>query len=243
MRHYIMWKSWLLLLMSVAVGHAADACNINNVSGPYAFQLSGMTTISGDPQPTVGLGRIVFQPSDGFGDGTLSGTSSVTFSGLLLGNPVTGSYEVKTDCSITWQLQDDSGAYQHFSGKLSPDLIRVPFSQTDPGGLRGIMEKTPDSCTSTDLLRKYNFTVSGSTKAMLPGQTGHDVNARGALDTTRDGNFQVDSDCTVHFVLTLPSEPQPMTMRGFLVDGGKEILGFQTDPGAMVAARLTVDTK
>lgn len=29
--------------------------------------------------------------------------------------------------------------------------------------------------------------------------------------------------------------------RGFLVSGGKEILAFQTDPGAMVAARLTSD--
>jgi hypothetical protein len=34
-----------------------------------------------------------------------------------------------------------------------------------------------------------------------------------------------------------------MNMRGFLVNQGREILGFQTDPGAMVAARLTVDDK
>jgi len=35
------------------------------------------------------------------------------------------------------------------------------------------------------------------------------------------------------------AEPLLMAMRGFLVDGGKEILAFQTDPGAMVAARFT----
>jgi hypothetical protein len=34
-----------------------------------------------------------------------------------------------------------------------------------------------------------------------------------------------------------------MNMRGFLVSGGKEILAFQTDPGAMVSARLTSDGK
>jgi len=34
-----------------------------------------------------------------------------------------------------------------------------------------------------------------------------------------------------------------MTMRGFLVNGGKEILSFQTDPGAMVAARFRSDSK
>jgi hypothetical protein len=32
-----------------------------------------------------------------------------------------------------------------------------------------------------------------------------------------------------------------MSMRGFLVNGGKEILAFQTDPGATVAARFTSD--
>jgi hypothetical protein len=38
------------------------------------------------------------------------------------------------------------------------------------------------------------------------------------------------------------AEPSPiMSMRGFLVNGGKEILAFQTDPGAMVAARFTSD--
>lgn len=30
-----------------------------------------------------------------------------------------------------------------------------------------------------------------------------------------------------------------MAMRGFLVNGGMGILAFQTDPGAMVAARFT----
>jgi hypothetical protein len=37
------------------------------------------------------------------------------------------------------------------------------------------------------------------------------------------------------------AEPSPMTMSGFLVNCGKEILAFQTDPGAMVAARFTSD--
>jgi len=82
---------------------------------------------------------------------------------------VTGSYEAKSDCSVIWKLQDDSGG------------------------------------------------------------------------------FQVESDCSVRFGLTLSArygrvaEPSPMTMRGFLVNGGKEILAFQTDPGAMVSARFTSD--
>src|SRR6058998_1132403 len=121
-----------MAILLAAIGswaHGADVCNPAKLFGPYAFQLSGTTTISSAPKPTASLGRIVFD-----GQGKVSGTSSAMFEGLLLGNPVTGSYEAKTDCTLTWQLQDDSGAYQHFSGSLSGDLSRGQFQQTDPGG-------------------------------------------------------------------------------------------------------------
>ena len=131
-----MWKRWLLLLIPALVARAADFCDPSKVTGPYVFQLSGSTTISGSPQPTVGLGRIIFESS-----GKLSGTSSATFSGLLLGNPVTGTYEAKPDCSITWKLQDDSGGFQNFGGKLSSDLQRAQVSQVDTGGTSGVLQK------------------------------------------------------------------------------------------------------
>jgi hypothetical protein len=89
---------------------AADVCNPEDLPGPYLFQLTGSTDISGTPKRTASLGRIAFD-----GRGGLSGTASATFSGLLLGNPVTGSYEAKSDCSVIWNLQDDSGGFQNFS--------------------------------------------------------------------------------------------------------------------------------
>jgi hypothetical protein len=169
----------------------------------------------------------------------LSGTASAAFTGLVLGNPVTGTYEAKVDCSVSWKLQDDSGAFQHFSGTISADGTRGEFRQTDPGGApRGIMQKTPDSCSVADLQQKYKFTASGSTTPMQPGEVPHTISVEGTVDVVQNASFQVDSDCSVHFVLTLPPGSSTMTMRGFLVNGGKEILAFQTDPGAMVAARL-----
>jgi len=230
-----MWpNSLFLLLLLPGAAMAADVCNPTNLVGPYAFQLSGLTTISGTPKATASLGRITFD-----GGGTVSGTASATFSGLLLGNPVTGTYEAKQDCSVTWKLQDDSGAFQNFSGTLSTDGTRVQFRQTDPGGAQhGIMQKTSDSCSTADLQKKYKFKVSGSTTPMQPGEVPHTVSAEGTLDVAENGSFQVDSDCSVNFVLTVPSGPSPMNIRGFLVNGGKEILAFQTDPGAMVAARF-----
>jgi len=236
-----MRPNWLfvVLLLTGAAATAGNACNPTKLVGPFAFQLSGSTTISGRPKATASLGRITFD-----GRGSLSGTASATFTGLLLGNPVTGTYEAKSDCSVTWTLQDDSGAFQNFSGTLSSDGTRVLFRQTDPGGAQnGIMQKISDSCSAADLQKKYRFTVSGSTTPMQSGEVPHTVSAEGTLDVAENGSFQVDSDCSVHFVWTLPDGPSPMTMRGFLVNGGKEILAFQTDPGAMVAARFTSDTR
>jgi hypothetical protein len=238
-----MRANWLFLLVVVPdlAAQAADVCNPTDLAGPYAFQLTGSTEISGTPKPAVSLGRISFDER-----GSLSGTASVSFRGLLLGNPVTGSYEAKPDCSVTWKLQDDSGGFQNFSGTLSSDGTSVPFKQTDPGSAQhGIMKKIPGACSAADLGQKYSFTVSGSTTPMLPDQVPHAVSAKGTLDISRNGSFQVESDCSVTFGLTLPpqdgqvDQPPPMNMRGFLVNGGKEILAFQSDPGAIVSARLS----
>jgi hypothetical protein len=230
---------FLLVLFPDLAAQAADVCNPVDLVGPYAFQLTGSTDISGTPKPAVSLGRI------SFGDrGSLTGTASATFRGLLLGNPVTGTYEANSDCSVIWKLQDDSGGFQNFSGTLSADATSLLFKQTDPGGAqRGIMKKIPGACSAADLLKTYYFTVSGSTTPMLPGEVPHIVSAKGTLDTARNGGFLVDPDCSVTFGLTLGADPSPINMRGFLVNGGKEILAFQIDPGAMVAARLTSDAK
>jgi hypothetical protein len=242
---YIMRTNGLLLLVLIPglAAQAADVCNPADLLGPYAFQLTGSTDIAGTPKPTVSLGRIAFD-----GRGGLSGTASATFRGLLLGNPVTGSYEAKSDCSMMWKLQDDSGGFQNFSGTLSSGGTSVQFKQTDPGGAQGgIMRKTSDTCSAADLRTKYYFTVSGSTTPMQPGDVPHVVSAKGTLNIAENGSFRVESDCSVRFGLTVPAqdgqvvEPSLMTMRGFLVGGGQEILAFQTDPGAMVAARFTSD--
>ena len=84
---------------------------------------------------------------------------------------------------------------------------------------------------------------------MQPGDVPRVVSGKGNLDIAENGSFQVESDCSVRFGLPAPAqdgqvvERPLMTMRGFLVNAGKEILAFQTDPGAMVAARFTSDRR
>jgi hypothetical protein len=224
-----------LLLLPFAA--QAQVCDPVRFSGPYAFQIFGTTTISGDPKPATSLGRLIFD-----GHGKISGTSSTMFAGYLLGNPVTGTYELATDCTLTWKLQDDSGAFQSFSGTISPDLARGQFRQAGFGGpQRGTLTRSSDRCTAQDLKTRYTYTVNGSTTPMVDGDIGQHVAAAGTVDTTRNTSFSVDPDCTVTFDLSVIGEDQLLTtvrMRGQLVNDGREILAIETDPGAMVAARL-----
>ena len=218
----------------------ADVCDPAKLAGPYAFQLSGTTTISGTEKPATSLGNLTFD-----GHGNLSGYSSTMFSGFLLGNPVTGSYEAHTDCSLTWKLQDDSGAFQNFKGTITPDLERARFQQTDAGPQQGILMRSPGACTAQNLAARYSYTVSGSTTPMQDGDTARTVSTKGTVDVARSGTFQVNSDCTVEFDLLVLRDGRlaSMHMRGILVNGGREILAIQTDPGAMVAGRFIAASK
>ena len=228
-----MWAVFLLIALSAAPARAANVCGRDDVRGPYGFQLSGITTISGDPKPAVSLARLVFDD-----DGKINGYSSVNFDGLLLGNPVTGSYEAGSDCKLSFSLQDDSGAFQHFSGAIAPGGSKVEIRQTDPDTeVRGIMKSTMDSCQLATFKGRYNFSLSGTTS----NEGAIDADGAGHFKITRaakalgDGAFEVDADCIVRIQL---GTDDPVNLRGILVDGGKEILAIQTDPGKTVSARF-----
>ena len=245
---------WFILLAVAIQAHSASVCEPRKFGGAYGFQLSGDTTISGSPKPVATMGRLEFDS-----EGKVSGVSSVNFTGFFLGNPVTGTYEAHTDCSLTWSLQDDSGAFQHFAGTMTPDFLRIRFTQTDPGGPpSGLMVKAANDCSLEGLQKAYAYSISGSTTAMLPGDTAHKVSSSGVIEigdggniklkadgrqAATDGTVQVDSDCITQVQLSLPVGDSDTTsaanFRGVLADGGKEILAIQTDPGTTVTAKFT----
>jgi hypothetical protein len=232
----------------------ADVCNPTALVGAYGFQLSGETTISGESKPVSNIGRMVLAA-----DGGITGYSTAMFAGFLLGNPVTGSYEARWDCTISWSLQDDSGAFQHFDGVATSDGQTVHFRQADPGGAQhGIMARTPAECKASDIRKQYAFTLSGASVPMLPGAASNSVSvdAKGLIKADANANFKlalegasaaatdvaiaVDTQCIVEIELSLPTQDAatitPVKLRGVLIHEGKEILAIETDPGAMVTA-------
>ena len=227
---------------------AADACDPAKLEGAYGFQLSGHTTISGDSKPVVSVGRLVFD-----GHGVLSGYASVNFAGFFLGNPVTGTYEAHDDCIISWSLQDDSGAFQHFTGKLTPDNSAAEFHQSDPGGAQnGVLQKVAAQCSAAGLAPLYSFGIAGSTTPMNPGDVAKRISAAGSVEPDAAGNLKitvpgsdvptagtitVDADCFAQISMALPSG-DTVNLRGILVNGGKQILAMQTDAGATVTTKF-----
>ncbi len=199
------------------------------------------------------IGRLVFN-----GDGSLSGVSSVSFTGLYLGNPVTGKYEARTDCSVSWSLQDDSGNFQNFEGTMTAGARRVQFHQADRGApSQGVMVKSSDVCQEKDLRARYRFRLSGKQINVDTAQVSGEVSASGVMENNGgqlnlklspdssspwSGTLEVEDDCFVQFHLNLPVEGDrtaDMNFRGILVDGGNELLGMANDPGTAISLTLT----
>ena len=248
-RYYFLLLWWILAL---SVGHAA-VCDPKAFHGAYGLSLTGATTIGGPARPVAVVGRLVLDDS-----GNLSGISSASFTGLILGNQVTGKYEAQTDCSVTWTMQDDSGNLQHFAGTMSADGGHVAFRQTDPGGAgNGILLRTMDRCSASSLAGEFQLTVSGSTVDVNTALGSGRVWIRGVLiadgagslsfssepdESPRvAGSYKVADGCFVMLVLELPAEEHQaavMHFRAILVERGRELVGIQTDPGRVVALRL-----
>jgi len=246
---------FVVLVCVAAIGtmpSAAQTCGRADVSGAYGFQLAGTTSIGADgPQPMVAIGRLVFD-----GQGGITGVSSADLAGYFLGNPVTGSYAFKSDCSLTFALQDDSGAFQHFTGLAKPGGASIDIRQTDPDtGERGVMEKTPASCDAASLHGAFNFTLSGTASQFdteeSPGSQfslSGTMTADGAGNLTfttsagqTTGSYQLDSGCVAEMELGIleGNSAGILKLRGVLVKQGKLLLAVESDPARIASARFT----
>lgn len=217
----------LVLCLALSFGARAQVCGNFDLSGGYGFELTGVSTISGGPQPIASIGRLDFGA-----DGKVRGTSSVNFGGLFLGNPITGTYSTTpANCSIRFDLQDDSGNWQHFEGKLMPGGARAEFHQTDPGiSGRGVLGKVPDTCGAASMKGAYSVRFEGRRTITAADGAGNLSWKSG--DTVNAGTYDVGSDCFVEINFA-------GKLRGIVVDGGRTVYAVQTDPGKVATATFT----
>jgi hypothetical protein len=171
----------------------AAVCNPNDFQGTYGFLLPSETSIGTAPRPTATIGRLALD-----GSGQLSGVSSVAFTGIILGNPVTGTYEAHDDCSVVWTLQDYSGASQHFRGTMSNDRKLIRFGQSDPGGASdGIMPREAGDCSPNGFQGRYALAVSGSTVDVNTARVSGPVSTNGFVEVDSTGGLSFSRDAAV----------------------------------------------
>ena len=252
-------RRYFLLLFApffaLPMTHAA-VCDPKAFHGAYGFSLTGNTTIGGPVRPVAVVARLVLDDS-----GTLSGISSASVTGLILGNPVTGKYEAHFDCSVRWSLQDDSGNFQHFAGTMSADGGRATFRQTDPGGAEnGTLVRTMDACSDSSLAGRFNLTASGRTVDIDTATDSGSISFENLLiadgagnlffvqeadqPAPRAGSYKVRDDCFVELVVRASrSETASRHFRAILVENGREVQGIETEPGTIVALRLVAESE
>lgn len=241
----------LILLIAIPVfAGAAEYCSQADVEGAWGVQLAGSMTVSNGTAPAASVARLSFESG-----GAISGYSSVNFNGYFLGNPVIGDYQLTDDCALTWRLQDDSGGWQRFSGKLSRSG-KVDFRQIDAAAnSAGVMKRLASACGASGFRGGYSLTMTGVSTPFaggVPKPSGGvslaDADGNGNLQLLNpkgktSGSYTVDSDCFMQIELTLPaadgSDGNTVKLRGVLVDGGKEALAIQTDPKEVSAAKFT----
>lgn len=238
-------------VFTLPVTHAA-VCEPKAFHGAYGFVLTGSTTIGGTARPVAVVGRLILD-----GSGNLTGVSSASFTGLVFGNPVTGCMRLTphTDCSVTWNLQDDSGNFQHFAGTISADGSRATFRQIDPGGAEnGALLRTLDACSDSSFAGTFNVTASGRSVDVYTAADSGTIFFKGLLIADGAGNlsfaqgpddpavaagtYKQQDGCFVELVLKLPNETAPLRFRAIVVENGREVQGIETDPGTTVALRL-----
>ena len=246
------WSRLLLLSVLMGVSARAQYCEGREVSGPYGIQFSGDTAISKKRAPVAGMGRIVFA-----GDRTVNGYSTVEFDGLLLGNPVTGTYSLAHDCTLSLDLQDDSGAFQHFRGRVTDGGRLADLRHIDPGtGEQALLVRSAATCDARDLRAAYTLAVAGAhTPVDMPNAV-TSVSAKGTFRRDYRGVLSVawnpgtpqsrvvpaaanvQSDCVVEFEFDSPAGNH-WKLRGILVNHGAEILSLVTNPGEAITVRFT----
>jgi hypothetical protein len=119
------------------VVHAQSGCTDANLNGNFGFTLTGFISFGKNTSPTLmpaaSVGLITFH-----GDGTFTTTYVNTRSGAALGETDTGTYDVKSDCTVSLA---DQTVGTHYSGVIVGAGNEVLAIQTDPGDTQTIDAK------------------------------------------------------------------------------------------------------
>jgi hypothetical protein len=93
---------------------SAAGCTNRSLAGTYGYQTSGWFTPPTPPgaalAPFAETGEIVFAA-----DGTVSGSGSLAFGGLIAAHTFTGTFEISADCTGTATVTDNNNLSANYT--------------------------------------------------------------------------------------------------------------------------------
>jgi hypothetical protein len=249
-------QTWILaataaLALSAAStpAHALNGCASNLLNGSYAMQFSG----SASSARLAGLARLSFDA-----DGNVQGSSSVNANGTWQTRDVSGTFEVRDDCTVSFSLIDTNGITQNFAGVLAEQAESVLVIQTDAGAqVSGSLTRVRNFCQASDISGSFGLQYQGvlSDKAQTSlnsvGLIAIDVDGNVTSSELRTGsgafsqvasagNIVVNADCSALLTLApITGGGASVNFAGMLAADGRRVVLVQADAGAAVIGTIT----
>lgn len=241
------------------VDYAADSgrkgsCTNASLQGTYGFIARG-TTLADSPLPSALQGPFAsggVSTFDGQGHFVLTSTSS--FNGVIQPVAVNGTYQVNGDCSYTSQAENGVT----FRAVIIDDGREVLILQTTPAVvIAGTASRQPSRCDRKTLQGgTYGFVAEGAAgPPTLPAELTGPLAGVGTVVFERDSSFTLTAVRSANGVI----DPAPLALTGTysmnpdctfsmafdvgftfeaaIVNGGKEILFVETDPGTALIVK------
>jgi hypothetical protein len=117
-------------------------CKPRMLKGNYIYANDGYIVSESERVPFAQAGHDLFQ-----GDGTFTGSATVSTNGEITRIVYSGTYTLEPDCSGTATLTDNLGGTAHFDFFVTKNGTELAYVQTDAGYVTSTFEK-PVTCYS-----------------------------------------------------------------------------------------------
>jgi hypothetical protein len=246
----------MIVLASLALSSAAWAtdsatdeptCSNASLSGTYGFLHDG-TDSNGTPT-SAAVTQLTFDSTTG----TFNGETTASHDGVIVTEPVTGTYAIAPNCTGT--------GYPTGASPFSIAVTSTGFLAVHPFADGFAVKRRSPTCTNATVMGSFGFETTGLFLAGAPvagwvafigelklmvnssGEgviSGHVAGSEG--DTTLTfapvtGSYTVDKDCRGTATIT-PKGRSEMHFSLVVVDGGKEMLAIETDADSVVSGTV-----
>jgi hypothetical protein len=126
--------------ITTAVLHRShvSSCTASNLQDNWVIQALGSNIVAGGRFSQVG--KLRFD-----GAGNVVGTTGSSLHGVIVRGSVSGTYNVRSDCSLSVSLTDENGVVSHIFGAFFDDGSQFDFIYSDDGVVfQGTAKQAPD---------------------------------------------------------------------------------------------------